>query len=197
MASRALVTWRIERSRRLDDLLHAHQSVGGPARGRRWRTATLNEALMLRLAAEFQGFARDLHEQACEVFASWIAPLNPDVQWVVRNQLACGRELERGNAHPGSIGGDFGRFGFDVWPALATRDRRTERYNRSLRLLNEARNGIAHADEGRLFKLRAEGFPLVLDTCRRLRHDLDGLAASLDGETASQLGRLFERQEPW
>jgi hypothetical protein len=56
------MTWRKERSERLDELLHAHQSVGGPSRGRRWRTATLNEALLLRLAAEFQGFARDLHD---------------------------------------------------------------------------------------------------------------------------------------
>ncbi len=27
------------------------------------------------------------------------------------------RDLDRGNAHPGSIGKDFARFGFDVWPA--------------------------------------------------------------------------------
>jgi hypothetical protein len=71
------MTWRKERSERLDELLHAHQSVGGPSRGRRWRTATLNEALLLRLAAEFQGFARDLHEQTCDTFAVWITPSDP------------------------------------------------------------------------------------------------------------------------
>jgi len=88
--------------------------IGGPAPGRRWRTAVLNEALVLRLAAEFQGFARDLHDLACDLFALWTAPLNPAVERVVRASLAEGRELDRGNAHPGSIGRDFGRFGFEV-----------------------------------------------------------------------------------
>jgi len=124
MASRALTTWRKERRERLDELLHAHQSVGGPSRGRRWRTATLNEALLLRLAAEFQGFARDLHEQTCDTFAAWITPSDPTVQQVMRK-------------------------------------------------------------------------PLVLGTYRRWRRDLDGLTASLDGEIAAQLGRLFQRQSPW
>jgi len=159
--------------------------------------AALNEALLLRLAAEFQGFARDLHEQACDTFASWIAPSNPTVQQVVRKQLVHGRELERGNAHPGSIGSDFGRFGFDVWPALDKRDPHTPRHNLTLTLLNDARNGIAHADEAKLLKLRAEGFPLVLGTYRRWRRDLDDLTANLDDEIAAQLGRLFQRQSPW
>jgi hypothetical protein len=197
MASRALTTWRNTRSERLDELLHAHQSVGGPSRGRRWRTATLNEALLLRLAAEFQGFARDLHEQTCDTFAAWITPSDPTVQQVVRKQLANGRQLERGNANPVSIGSDFGRFGFDVWPTLLKRDPLTERHQRTLRLLNDARNGIAHADEAKLLRLRAEGFPLVLGTYRRWRRDLDDLTANLDGEIAAQLGRLFQRQSPW
>jgi hypothetical protein len=197
MASRALTTWRKERRGHLDDLLQAHQGVGGPTRGQRRRTAALNEALLLRLAAEFQGFARDLHEQACDTFASWVAPSNPTVQQVVRKQLVHGRELERGNAHPGSIGSDFGRFGFDVWPALDKRDPHTPRHNLTLTVLNDARNGIAHADEAKLLKLRAEGFPLVLSTYRRWRRDLDDLTANLDGEIAAQLGRLFQRQSPW
>jgi hypothetical protein len=61
VASKALALWRTERTRHLDELLGAHRLVGGTGRGRRWRTSALNEALVLRLAAEFQGFARDLH----------------------------------------------------------------------------------------------------------------------------------------
>ena len=197
MPSSALTTWRKERSERLDALLHAHMRVGGPARGRRWRAAVLSEALFLRLAAEFQGFARDLHQQACGVFASWIAPSNPTVEDVVRKQLVQGRELARGNAHPGAIGRDFGRLGFDVWPALAARDQRTAAHNLTLERLNDARNDLAHAEDARLARLREEGFPLALDTYRRWRGDLDVLAANLDAETAIQLGRLFDRERPW
>jgi hypothetical protein len=62
---------------------------------------------------------------------------------------------------------------------------------------SDARNGVAHADEAKLVQLRAEGSPLVLDTYRRWRRDLDALAANLDAETAIQLGRLFDRKGPW
>jgi hypothetical protein len=197
MASTALMNWREERRKHLDDLLDAHKLVGGPAPGRRWRTAAINDALILRLAAEFQGFARDLHDQASDVFASWIAPSSPTAQRVVRNRLVEGRELERGNAHPGSIGRDFGRFGFEVWRELHRRDERTAKHNESLALLNDARNGLAHSDDAKLAALRDKGHPLALSTFRGWRRDLDALAANLDAETSGQLARLFDLQRPW
>ncbi|MHB8341886.1 MAG: hypothetical protein ACYDB7_12055 [Mycobacteriales bacterium] len=197
MASTALSSWQNEGAQHLDELLLAHRLVGGPARGRRWRTAGLNEALVLRLAAEFQGFARELHDLGCDVLASWIAPSNPAARQVVRNRLREGRELDRGNAHPGAIGKDFGRFGFEVWPALAIRDQLSSRHNQSLARLNAARNALTHADEPRLATLRLDGFPLVLSTFRRWRHDLDTLSRNLDVEVGTQLGRLFGRPEPW
>jgi hypothetical protein len=82
----------------------------------------LNDALILRLAAEFQGFARDLHDLACDHLASWAAPTSAAVESVIRNRLREGRDLDRGNAHPGVVGKDFERFGFELWPALANRD---------------------------------------------------------------------------
>jgi hypothetical protein len=50
-----------------------------------------NAALILRLAAEFQGFARDLHCLACSRFASWTASTSPAVESVIRNRLREGR----------------------------------------------------------------------------------------------------------
>lgn len=197
MASTALKNWREERREHLNDLLDAHKLVRGPGPGRRWRTTALSDALILRLAAEFQGFARDLHDQASDVFASWIAPSSPTAQRVVRSRLVEGRELERGNAHPGSIGNDFGRFGFEVWRELHRQDQRTAQHNKSLTLLNEARNGLAHSDDAKLAALRDEGHPLALGTFRRWRRDLDALAANLDAETSGQLARLFDRKRPW
>jgi hypothetical protein len=197
MASLALASWHEERRSHLDNLLDAHKLVGGPAPGRRRRTAALNDALILRLAAEFQGFARDLHDQASDVFASWITPSNPTVQQLIRSRLVEGRDLERGNAHPGSIGRDFGRFGFEVWRELHRRDARTAEHNESLALVNDARNGLAHSDDAKLASLRDRGHPLLLSTFRRWRQDLDALAANLDAEISSQLGDLFRRQPPW
>lgn len=197
MASAALVSWQEERSTHLDDLLEAHKRLGGPAPGRRWRTEALNDALILRLAAEFQGFVRDLHDQASDVFASWIAPSSPRTQSVVRKNLVGGRELERGNARHESIGADFGRFGFEIWPELHDLDRRTVEHRESLAMLNLARNGLAHSDEAKLAVLRDKGHWRVLDTFRRWRRDLDLLATNLDAVTADQLARLFDRPRPW
>jgi hypothetical protein len=118
VASSAYSTWLKDRLSHLDELVAAHRLVGGAGRGRRWRTAALNEALVLRLAAEFQGFARDLHDLGCRQFASWAASNNQALENVLHTRLSEARDLDRGNAHPGSIGKDFGRFGFQVWPAL-------------------------------------------------------------------------------
>lgn len=197
MTSRALTGWRTERTGRLGQLLIAHRSVGGPARGRRWRTSALNDALILRLAAEFQGFARDLHDLACDRFASWTAPTSPAVESVIRNRLSEGRDLDRGNARPGSLGRDFGRFGFEVWPALATRDLASTKHNESLERLNAARNAVAHDDAAAQAALRSQGYPLVLRTYHRWRGDLDALAGNLDVEVSHQLGRIFGRPAPW
>lgn len=197
MVSSALSLWRTERADRLNQLRIAHRLVGGPARGRRWRTNALNEALILRLAAEFQGFARDLHDLACDQLAAWTAPASNAVESVIRNRLREGRDLDRGNAHPGAVGKDFGRFGFEVWPALASRDPASTSHNKSLERLNTARNAIAHDNAATLTALRAQGYPMVLRTYELWRRDLDALAGNLDVEVSQQLGRLFSRAGPW
>lgn len=165
--------------------------------GRQRGTAALIDALVLRLSAEFQGFARDLHDEVCDVFAAWIAPSNTPAQNVVRSRLREDRAIDRGNVHPGSLGKDFGRFGFGIWPALAVRDPMTSTHNRSLARLNTARNALAHADDSRLAELRTAGFPLGQPSFRRWRRDLDTLATNLDTEMSIQLARLFSRQPPW
>jgi hypothetical protein len=197
MPSTALSTWTNERCARLDELVSAHRLVGGTGPGRRWRTVALNEALVLRLAAEFQGFARDLHEVAARQFAFWASPNNRNLETVIRNRLSDARELDRGNANPGSIGKDFARFGFDVWPALVRRDPASALHNRSLAQVNAARNALAHSDPAGLAILRSEGTDLFLATFRRWRRHLDALASNLDVELADRLASLFGQPQPW
>lgn len=197
MPSNALSVWHTTRTERLDELLAAHGTVGGTGRGRRWRTEELNSALILRLAAEFQGFARDLHDIAADTFAMWASPTNAAVQDAIRNLLRENRQLDRGNAQPSALGSDFGRFGFQLWPALAGRTRRSDVFNQSLERLNTARNGIAHADDAKLAELAADGFPIILATFRRWRGHLDALAGNLDAEVAARLGSLFGQPQPW
>lgn len=144
--------------------------------------AAVNAALVMRLAAEFQGFVRDLHNEACDVFAAWIASGNTVTQSAVRRMLGAGRDIDRGNAHPGSITRDFRRLGFDVWEAMAVRDRRTSEINASLTRLNAARNALVHSDTAKLAALRASGCRVVMGTFRQWRRDLDVLASNLDAE---------------
>ena len=91
--SMALASWRSDRQQRLDELLAAHQTVGGAGPGRRWRTRELNWALTLRLAGEFQGFARHLHDLAVDHFVATLAGGN--------TQLA--DTLRRGRQRTGSL----------------------------------------------------------------------------------------------
>jgi hypothetical protein len=151
----------------------------------------------LRLATEFQGFARDVHDIASETFAAWSAAGNPALESTIRLRMTEERQLDRGNAQPGSLGSDFRRFGFQLWPALVGRDRAVEVQQASLERLNKARNAIVHDQETDLRALRTDGFPPNKRTFSVWRRDLDRLAATLDAEVSSQLGVLFARTKPW
>jgi hypothetical protein len=189
--------WEAARANRLDELESAHQLMRGSAVGRQWRTEALNVALMLRLAAEFQGFVRDLHDLSSDTLAGWSSPSQPAVQNVIRTSFRSNREIDRGNAKADALSRDFGRFGFKLWDELPKRTLRAADLKGSLERLNKARNGLAHADETKLAELRSEGYPIILDTFRKWRRHLQLLATHLDAELSAQLGTLFGVSDPW
>jgi hypothetical protein len=197
MPSKALRSWRSERRRRLDELMAAHQTVGGTGRGRRWRTRELNWALTLRLAGEFQGFARDLHNLAIDFFVAAASAGNADLAEVLQERVTTNRLLERGNAQPGSLGSDFALLGLTLWPTLTRTDARAPTWNDSLDRLNRTRNAIAHVDEDALEALRREGHPVTLKAVRRWTRDLDGLAATMDDVVSVYLDQLLGQGRPW
>jgi hypothetical protein len=195
--SAAYQAWFAQRQGRVDQLLLAHQSMGGSGRGRRWRTEQVNWALTFRLAGEFQGYARELHDLAVDHFVSVVARTNLPLANVIRTRMTFERKLDKGNAHPGSLGDDYGRLGLTLWPALEAADPRAAAWNRDLTALNEARNAIAHAEEGRLVVLRADGYPIALRTIRRWKKSLDGLVKTMDDVVSEYLDRLLGAGRPW
>jgi len=197
VTSTALADWRGSRADRLEELIRAHQRVGGTAAGRRTETQQINWALVLRLAAEFQGFVRDLHTIGADTFAMWAAPRNPQLEGVIGALLTLGLKLDVGNAEPASIGDAFNRFGINWWPALRNRDPLTSQRQSQLTRLNRARNAIAHARLHELESLRRDGYPLTLDTVRTWRSALNGLARTMDAVLAWHLGQFFSRPLPW
>src|SRR5258706_5507000 len=121
MPSAALQTWASTRTDRLDRLRAAHRAFGGRARGRRWETEELNHALVLRLASEFQGFARDLHDEAGLFVTRSVAYGNPRLQVTLRIPYTANRSLSRGNATRDSLATDFALFGIDLWKEMDRR----------------------------------------------------------------------------
>jgi hypothetical protein len=152
---------------------------------------------MLRLAAEFQGYARELHDEAVDFFVRSAAPGNTAIRDRLRSLLTRDRQLDKGNAQPSSLGSDFGSFGMLLWDDLRAMDRWAAARHTHLERLNRARNAIAHDRTAELAVLRREGFPCTLKTVERSRSALDGLATSLDIVVGSYLAMLFGSARPW
>src|ERR1700733_1603010 len=198
MPSVAYQDWAGARRARIDEWVSAHLSVGGSGPGRRWRTEQLNWSLTLRLAGEFQGFARDLHNEAVDYCVQPIAIVNQSLANIVRTSMTDHRKLDMGNASPGALGNDFLALGLPLWPALEAADKRASTWNRELEALNLARNAIAHDDQKKFIKLSTfRKVPITLTVVRNWRRDLDALAAAMDSVVGDYLGTLLGGPRPW
>lgn len=153
--------------------------------------------MLLRLAAQFQGFAKDLHRDTAIAFSSLLQPPSDAIKHLVTAGLQANRELDRSNAREPSIGRDFARFGLKIWEAMEAADERTARCRLDLRWLNFARNALAHDDGIKLERLHAAGYKVEIITIRQWRRSLDLLAVSMTRVVASYLGSLFDTTPPW
>ena len=109
MPSIALQNWSARRAASLDEIEHAHRSVGGSGLGRRYMTHHLNQAYAVLLSSQFQGFCRELHEECVNYL---VAPVvSSPLRVTYRNNMFFGLKLGTGNPNPGNIGSDFNRFG--------------------------------------------------------------------------------------
>jgi hypothetical protein len=171
--------------------------MGGEGRGRKWRTEQVNWALVVRLTGEFQGFGRDLHDEASDALAARAAAGNPALELVIAAMLKSDRRLDRGNPTPDALGNDFLRFGMELWPALKAEDVRNELREKRLRALVEARNAISHSNAGGLSRLAADGYPIDLKTIRRWLSSLRGLTRNMDNVVANQIAQVVGGTRPW
>jgi len=111
MPSLALQELQGTRSVQLDELDAAHGAVGGAGPGRRYATRQLNHAYTVVLAAQFQGFCRDLHSESADMVAGAIGSLNPvgsvnssAIAGIVLNALAQNRQLDLATSAGGARG---------------------------------------------------------------------------------------------
>ena len=116
MGSQALAKWQTVRQQELDQFLAAHAKTGGTGPGRRYATEQLNYAYLAAVAAQFQGFCRDLHSEAVGAFAA----AAPRISAIIVLTLTKNRRLDQGNAHEGTIAEDFARVGMEgFWDRVA------------------------------------------------------------------------------
>lgn len=141
--SPALVRWRTVGQAEMDELLAAHRRMRGTDPGRRAVTTQIDHALVVQLAARFQRYSRDLHG-LCITALVGAAP--PAYRKVLGPALHAGRRLDTGNAQPGSVGGDFSRFGAAFWPSVDAVDPDAPVGRQRLEQLVIWRNAIAHQD---------------------------------------------------
>jgi hypothetical protein len=193
MPSLALQRWRTDRSATLDEIERVHRSVGSTGRGRRSATQQLNQAYVLLLSSQFQGFCRDLHTE-CAVAITRILP-SADLQRLMDDGLVLGRKLDAGNPNPGNIGADFNRFGQLFWALVDAAHPRNARRKTLLEQMNRWRNAIAHnAFEPGM--LRSGRPVLSLAEVRRWRKACAGLARWFDRIMRSRL-RAVTGLNPW
>jgi hypothetical protein len=193
--SLSLDVWRSTQADRLNEIESAHQSVGGSARGRRFATQQINRAYAVLLAAQFQGFCRNLHSESASAILASIHDVN--VARVAQANFVFGRTMDRGNAGPGNIGADFARLGLKIWDALAVRDVRNNIRNRKLEELNTWRNAIAHENFQDAVKFPAgRRTVLHLAKVRDWRQTCDVLASHMDEAMQAHITTLTG-SVPW
>lgn len=109
----------------------------------RWAVDDLDQALALRVTSEFQGFARELHDDAVSLIAEAVAPGDRHRQLLLGLPYQAARRLDRGNADGRALSQDFKLFGLTLWsdPEQGDPSRAAE-----WKAAVEARNGLAHDD---------------------------------------------------
>jgi hypothetical protein len=199
MASKALTKWHTVRHQELDELLHAHAKIGGGGPGRRYTTEQLNFAYLVAVAAQFQGFCRDLHSEAVGAFAA-AAPTT--LSTILYSTLTKNRSLDKGNANGGTIADDFGRLGMtSFWDLVAVDGGPVLTAKRRDRMeqMNMWRNAIAHNNfeqyQSKVDKLDNHLRPRLVEG-RKCRTACDKLAVQM----ASAVGTFLHQvagKPPW
>lgn len=192
MPTNALQQWRTIRAVELDEIENAHASVEGAGPGRRFATQQINQAYVLLLSSQFQGFCRDLHTECVGHLVRNLT--EPAFEDVASDNLTANRLLDRGNPTPGNIGSDFNRLGFQFWDKVINYSSKNERRRQSLVEMNAWRNAIAHHDfdpaklKGRV-SLQLRQVQAWRSACNQLARSFDFV---LQKHVQSRIGAL-----PW
>ncbi len=192
MPSSALVLWRSDRSSALDEFEQIHKAIGHTGAGTRNARQQINQAYVLMLTGQFQGFCRDLHTEGVDHLASCIQPRS--LQPLMTAEFQFARKLDVGNPSSGNVGSDFNRFGLKFWDAILAYQPSLALHQHALAEMNDWRNAIAHQS----FDAASLGGAAVLRhvQVRTWRKSCDLLAGAVDAVLANQLAAITGVR-PW
>jgi len=138
----------------------------------------MNRAYVILLAAQFQRFCADLHAECVDVM---VQEVPSSIKVIIVSNFLQGRQLDKGNAQPGSLGSDFGRLGVQLWPELKRWNPRCAAFQELLLQLNVWRNAIAHDDfSAASFFPKGSNTTLPLSLVRRWRQACNQIAPGMD-----------------
>ena len=160
----------------------------------------------VRVVAEFQGFARDLHNVAAECVVVLAGTASQHQALLIRN-IKEGRMLDSGNPTFENIQRDFKRVGIGdlrarvekhdpSWKAAGRGTARMAGDAASLENLIQLRNSIAHGNDGQLIRLRTKGIRGTLKWTKGQLPALYRIVIALDRSVWDYFKEEFG-QEPW
>ncbi|MEX2175164.1 MAG: HEPN domain-containing protein [Pirellulaceae bacterium] len=182
MTSLALLLWQTNRSSALAEFEEVHKLVGKSGSRTTHARQQINQAFVLMLSGQFQGFCRDLHSECVDHLAGVVQPAV--MRSFLRSKLLDDRKLSKGNANPSALGSDFGRFGLQFWDSLKAHDPKLSDHQIALESMNEWRNRIAHQN----FEQTGGFAPLLRHSkIKEWKRSCDHLAVAIDAVMTQHL----------
>lgn len=185
------------RRARLAELFDAHARMGGTGRGRRYRTGQINRALVVLLVAEFQGFCRDLHSEACTVLARVMSGSDDYLFRVVFGALTAKRKLDIGNPTQATLQDEFGRLDLDLRAELVRSHAFNEGRWRKLGQVLDFRNAIAHSDPRKLPFPTSDTYDVKLSQVKSWMWAMHMLANQMDIVVSRHIASMMGGGRPW
>jgi len=183
------------------ELRRAHALLGNPEprAGRPPGTGAqqINDALVLRIVTEFQGFVRDLLDLATSTLVRGSGSLAQH-QTRLTSAMSSDRWIDRGNPHLDTVRKDAERLGIaSLGSQLLARNPTHDSDARLLKELVQLRNALTHGDQDRLRRLAQRGIRPTIGYVDAAHACLDRYAGALDEIFWDHLIGLFPAVDPW
>lgn len=189
----ALEAWQTTRRQALDSLVLARQTIGTNYSDHSASVGivgNIDRALYPLLAAEFQGFCRDLHGETVAAIIDEAAWPTEQLSRVSAVAMQDKRGLDRKNPASSVIGDDFRSLGLPLWQRVqAAHPEDYPDWRQSLDTLVNIRNAVSHSDRKRLTEFSAQ-WQLAFAYWQSTREDLDMLAIAMASAVRTYLTEI-------